>query len=193
VRLVELVVEAVPDDTIFVTSHGNVDFWADAHLQLSGHARYLRAGQSGSLGAEVPYGVAARLACRQSPVVVFVGDGGFGFHGLELETAVRYGAPIIVVVADDSSWAAIALPQRRVYGKDIELSLPRREWSHLAAAIGCHGEAPTDAADIGPAIRRSLDSTKPSIVHVPIASVESPYIRFMSGDPGRVDDSGQLG
>ena len=181
VRLVQLVAEAAPKDSVFVTSHGNVDFWADAWLQPAGPRRYLRAGQSGSLGAEVPYGVAARLAAKDAPVIIFVGDGGFGFHGMELETAARYQLPVVVVVADDSSWGAIALPQRRAYGVEVEMGLPRREWSQLARALGCHGEAPQNEAEVGPAIQRSLESGRPAVVHVAIRSVESPYMRYLSG------------
>ena len=109
-RLSALLEEAMPLGTTFVTSHGNVDFWADPVLRITPPSRYLRAGQSGALGAEIPFGVAAKLASPATTVVVIVGDGGFAFHGLELETALRYGAPIVVVVYDDEKWGAIALP-----------------------------------------------------------------------------------
>ena len=124
-RLAELIAEAMPSGATFVTSHGNIDFWADPVIRITPPSRYLRAGQSGALGAEIPFGVAAKLANPASAVVVIVGDGGFAFHGLELETALRYGAPIVVVVFDDEKWGAIALPQQRAYGTEIEMDLPR--------------------------------------------------------------------
>jgi acetolactate synthase-1/2/3 large subunit len=180
-RAVELVRRAAPEDTLFVTSHGNVDFWADAWLQPAAPGRYLRAGQAGPLGAEVPFGVAARLALPEVPVVVFVGDGGFAFHGLELDTALRYGAPVTVVILDDECWGAIALPQERAYGGRFEMSLPRREWSRLACALGLHGEAADRAAQVGPAVARALASGRPAVVHVRVRSVESPYMRALTG------------
>lgn len=180
VRLVEDVVASVPEDTVFVTSHGNIDFWADTAIEMRRPGRYLRAGQSGALGAEIPYGVAASLALPDAPVVVFVGDGGFAFSGLELETAARYGAHPIVVVADDTSWGAIALPQRRAYGVNVEMDLPRRDWAAVAAAIGGHGEIVSSPEDLRPAIERSLQSGLPSVIQVPIRSVESPYMAYTS-------------
>ena len=179
-RLSALLEDAMPPGTTFVTSHGNIDFWADPVLRVTPPSRYLRAGQSGSLGAEVPFGVAAKLASPASTVVVVVGDGGFAFHGLELETALRYGAPVVVVVYDDEKWGAIALPQQRAYGTEIELDLPRRSWWQVMEAIGGHGEYVDDEADLDAALTRSLESGLPAVVQVKVPSVEAPYVKYHS-------------
>ena len=179
-RLTALLEEAMPSSTTFVTSHGNIDFWADPVLRVTPQGRYLRAGQSGALGAEIPFGVAAKLASPASTVVVIVGDGGFAFHGLELETALRYGAPILVVVYDDEKWGAIALPQQRAYGTEIELDLPRRAWWKVMEAMGGHGEYVEDEADLGGAMDRALESGLPAVVQVKVPSVEAPYVEYHS-------------
>lgn len=77
INAIDAVVSAAPDNTIYTTSHGNVDFWADARLKVKAPGRYLRAGQSGTLGAEVPYGAGANFADPDAPSIVFVGDGGW--------------------------------------------------------------------------------------------------------------------
>ena len=179
-RLSALVEKVMPPGTTFVTSHGNIDFWADPVLRITPPSRYLRAGQSGALGAEIPFGVAAKLASPASTVVVVVGDGGFAFHGLELETALRYGAPIVVVVYDDEKWGAIALPQQRAYGTEIELDLPRRAWWKVVEAMGGHGEYVEGEADLGDALTRALESGVPAVVQVKVPSVEAPYVEYHS-------------
>ena len=179
-RLTALLEKAMPAGTTFVTSHGNIDFWADPVLRVSPPARYLRAGQSGALGAEIPFGVAAKLASPAGTVVVIVGDGGFAFHGFELETALRYGAPIVVVVFDDEKWGAIALPQLRAYGTEIELDLPRRAWWQVVKAMGGHGEYVDDESDLGGALDRALESGVPAVVQVKVPSVEAPYVEYHS-------------
>ena len=179
-RLTALLEEATPAGTTFVTSHGNIDFWADPVLRVRPPARYLRAGQSGALGAEIPFGVAAKLASPATTVVVVVGDGGFAFHGFELETALRYGAPIVVVVFDDEKWGAIALPQQRAYGTEIELDLPRRAWWQVVEAIGGHGEYVDDEADLADALDRAIASRLPAMVQVKVPSVEAPYVAYHS-------------
>ena len=179
-RLTALLAEVMPAETTFVTSHGNIDFWADPVLRVVPPARYLRAGQSGALGAEIPFGVAAKLASPATTVAVIVGDGGFAFHGFELETALRYGAPIVVVVFDDEKWGAIALPQQRAYGTEIELDLPRRAWWKVAEAMGGHGEFVDNENDLPDALARALESGLPAVVQVAVPGVEAPYVAYHS-------------
>jgi acetolactate synthase-1/2/3 large subunit len=177
---VDAVCDAAPENTIFVTSHGNVDFWADARLRLRRPGRYLRAGQSGALGAEVPYGLGARFADPSAPVIVFVGDGGVGYHVTEIDTAARYGQPFIVVVLDDEMWGAIALPQERTYRRSYEMSLPRRDWGRVAEGLGGGASFASTAAEVTAAIRAALSADRPYLVQVPVASVLSPYMDYIS-------------
>ena len=174
VAAVDAVLEAMPADTIYVSSHGNVDFWADARLQMPAPDQYLRAGQAGALGAEIPYGVGAKFARPAQPVVVFVGDGGAGYHFSELDTAARYACPVVVVVLDDEKWGAIALPQRDSYGGEFEMDLPRRNWPEMAGAMGGFGALARTGPEIGEAMRAAVASGKPAVVQVPVRSVISP-------------------
>ena len=177
---VDAVTDAAPGDTIFVSSHGNVDFWADARLKFSRPGRYLRAGQSGSLGAEVPYGAGASFADHDAPVIVFVGDGGVGFHVSELDTAERYGRAFIIVVLDDQKWGAISLPQHQSFGETYQMDLPRRDWTKVAEGLGGNGYLCRDPQSIGEAIKAAIAAGKPAIVQVPVRSVISPYMAYIS-------------
>lgn len=180
VAAIDAVCEAAPENTIFVSSHGNVDFWADARIRLKRPGRYLRAGQSGALGAELPYGVGARFADPEAPVIIFVGDGGVGYHVTEIDTAERYGRPVVVVVLDDEMWGAIALPQESAYGETYEMGLPRRDWMRVAAGLGGGGAFARTADEIRDAVAAAISSGKPQVVQVPVASVISPYMEFIS-------------
>ncbi|MBW3095852.1 thiamine pyrophosphate-binding protein [Pseudohoeflea coraliihabitans] len=180
VAAVDAVSGAAPDETIFVTSHGNIDFWADARLQIKAPGRYLRAGQSGTLGAEVPYGAGAAFADPDVPVIVFVGDGGVGYHVTELDTAERYGHAFIVVVLDDELWGAIALPQEQSFGKTYEMDLPRRDWAKVAEGLGGKGYLARSPEEISDAVQEAIKSGKPAIIQVPVRSVISPYMAYIS-------------
>jgi acetolactate synthase-1/2/3 large subunit len=180
VAVVDAVSSAAPENTIYVTSHGNVDFWADARLRLKEPGRYLRAGQSGALGAEVPYGLGASFADHDAPVVVFVGDGGVGYHVTELDTAERYGRAFVIVVLDDEQWGAIALPQIARYGESYEMALPRRDWTKVAQGLGCRGYLCQDLEAVKAAVTDALASKKPALIQVPVRSVISPYMDYIS-------------
>ena len=179
VTLVEAVAEAAGPDTNYVTSHGNIDFWADETLVIDGPGSYLRSGQSGTLGAEIPYGVAAALATGRR-TVVFVGDGAVGYAPAELDTAARYGANVLVVVGDDELWAAIALPQDREYGRTTELGLPRRDWVAVAEGLGARARRADDVDEVRAAVKELLAEDGPALLHVPIRAVESPYMTHIS-------------
>jgi acetolactate synthase-1/2/3 large subunit len=174
------VVAAAPDDSVFVTSHGNVDFWADARLKVRASDLYLRAGQAGALGAEVCFGLAARMVNPKRPSIVFVGDGGVGYHVTELDTAARYGAPFVIVVLDEQKWAAIALPQAADYGGEYEMNLPRRDWIKVAEGLGGKGYFASSKDEIAGALREALKSGEPAILHIPVRSVLSPYMKAIS-------------
>lgn len=181
VAAIDAVIAACPRETIFVSSHGNVDFWADARLIVHEAGSYLRAGQSGALGAEVPYGVGAAFAAPDRPVVVFVGDGGIGFAVSELDTAARHGRKVIVVVLDDEKWGAIALPQQLSYGAEYAMDIPHRDWAMVAKGLGGDGLQARTAHEIGAAMHKALAGNGPTLVQVPIASRISPYMAAISG------------
>jgi acetolactate synthase-1/2/3 large subunit len=180
VEAVDAVVAAMPQSTVFVTSHGNVDFWADARLQVRSLDGYARAGQAGALGAEIPYGVGAAFAKPGAPVAVFVGDGGVGYHVTELETAVRYGKQVIVIVLDDEKWAAIALPQRNSYGDEYEMVLPRRDWTKVAEGLGAMGLRADSTVGIASALKSVLASGRCGLIQIAVQSVLSPYMAYIS-------------
>ena len=131
------------------------------------------------MGPEIPYGIGAKFVHPERPVVVFVGDGGVGYHGVELDTAERYGRPIIVVVLDDASWGAIALPQEKDYGAAFDTDLASRDWAGFATALGGFGARAESVAEIGPAIEAAQASGKPAIVQIPVRSALSPFMDFV--------------
>jgi acetolactate synthase-1/2/3 large subunit len=180
VAAADAVLAAVPEGTTVTCSHGNVDFWVDARVRLKRPNQYLRAGQSGALGAEIPYAIGARFARPDHPSVVFVGDGGVGYHVTELETAARYGHPAIVVVLDDQKWGAIALPQKMSYGGEFEMDLPSRDWVKVAEGLGATGYHARTAEEIAQAMRTAIDSGKPAVVQIPVRSALSPYMDHIS-------------
>jgi acetolactate synthase-1/2/3 large subunit len=109
-------------------------------------------------------------------VVATLGDGTFGFHMSEIDTAVRYGLDYIAVVGNDATWNAEYQIQLRAYGKarakGCEL-LPTR-YGAVAAAMGAHGEDVVGSDDLQLALSRASKSGKPACVNVMIERVAAP-------------------
>jgi len=186
-RIAHDVLETVGDDAILVTGHGDVDFWADILFEPNVPGGYLRAGQTGALGAEIPMAIAAKMAHPERDVVVLLGDGAFGYHGMELDVAASHGANVVVVIGNDAAWGATKHQQALYYGADraVATSTEFRHYERIAEALGGHGECVEQPSELRPALRRALDSGKPACVNVIMASETSPFIaRYAARRPG---------
>ena len=162
--------------SVFVSDGGEFGQWAQACVQAP--ARVIN-GPGGSIGSAIPFALAAKMARPDALVVATTGDGACGYHLLELETAVRAGLPVVVVVGNDACWNAEHQIQLRAYGKarahGCEL-LPTR-YDQAAAALGAHGELVTRPADLAPALSRAVMSGKPALVNVMIERLPAPTMR----------------
>jgi acetolactate synthase-1/2/3 large subunit len=181
IRLWSEVAAGLDERTTIVTGQGDSDFWAEWLLPLHAPGHYARSGRAGCLGTEIAYGIAAKLAYPDDPVLVTVGDGGFGFSAMELETAVRAGAPIVVIVSNDSGWMMIKSQQTASLGPDAApfTELGTVDHAHLAEALGCYGERVETPEQIGPAVRRAFAAGKPAVLDVRIMPFTSPLIRWL--------------
>lgn len=175
-RLINEVRSFVDGNTVVITSGGDIEQFGRWLLEPSAPGSSLRAGQTGSLGVDVPYTVAAKLARPDKRVIMLTGDGGFGYHPMEFDTADRLGLPFVVVVANDNLWSQTKFGLEFAYGsrglKPMENVF--RRFDQLVEVLGGHGELVTRPEEIRPAIQRALESGKPSCVNVVTRSVASP-------------------
>jgi len=176
------IARVMPDDTVIVPGQGDFDYWADAILPVRRPGHYVRSGRSGCLGAEIPFAIAAKLARPESPVLVTVGDGGFGFSAMELDTAARYKAPIILLVGNDGKWNMIKSQMTAMYGEeaDVFIDLAPQQYHKVAEAFGGYGEYVDDPDQVGPAFLRALESGVPAILNISIRSFPSHLCRWVS-------------
>jgi acetolactate synthase-1/2/3 large subunit len=162
-------------NAVFVSDGGEFGQWAQACL--SAPQRIIN-GPAGSIGAALPFAAAAKLAFPAAPVVALLGDGTFGFHAAEYDTAARCGAPFVAVVGNDARWNAEYQIQLRNYGahRAIGCELAPSRYDLVAAALGGHGEHVTRIEDLSGALVRALDSGRPACVNVTIDGLAAPEV-----------------
>jgi acetolactate synthase-1/2/3 large subunit len=163
-------------DSVLVVDGGEIGQWAQACL--SAPHRVIN-GIAGSIGAALPFAAAARVAVPHAPVVAVLGDGTFGFHSSELDTAVRYKLDFIAVVGNDARWNAEYQIQVRDYGADRTIGcelLPTR-YDKVAAAFGGHGEFVTEASAMKDAVNNAIASGLPACINVMIEGLAAPNIK----------------
>jgi acetolactate synthase I/II/III large subunit len=113
------------------------------------------------------------------PVLAVMGDGTFGFHLAEIDTAVRYGLPLLAVVGNDARWNAEYQIQLKDYGADrlIGCELAPTRYDLASAGLGGHGEFVEHAADLPAALQRAGRSGLPACVNVMIEGLPAPQIK----------------
>ena len=164
-------------EAVLISDGGEFGQWAQACV--SAPQRIIN-GPAGAIGAGLPFAIGARaaLGIPDVPVLAFMGDGTFGFHVAEFDTAVRHNLPFVAIVGNDARWNAEYQIQLKTYGKarlhGCEL-LPAR-YDQVAIAFGGHGEFVTEAAQLLPAVERAMASGKPACVNVMIEGAPAPLV-----------------
>lgn len=160
-------------DAVLVCDGGEFGQWAQACLSAP---HRLINGPAGAIGSALPFAAAAKLAFPQAPVVAMLGDGTFGFHLSEIDTAVRYGLNYLAVIGNDATWNAEYQIQLRAYGAErahgCEL-LPTR-YGAVASAMDAHGEEVPSIMELDGALRRAARAGKPACVNVMIERLPAP-------------------
>jgi acetolactate synthase-1/2/3 large subunit len=164
-------------DTVLICDGGEFAQWGQSVLPVV--PRRMINGVGGSIGSSLPMAGAARVVEPEAPVFVVLGDGTFGFHMAEFETAVRCNLPFVAVVGTDARWNAEYNLQVRDYGPNRTFGcelLPTR-YDLVVEALGGHGELVQSSDELPGAIERSLASGKPACINVMIEAIPAPLVR----------------
>jgi acetolactate synthase-1/2/3 large subunit len=161
-RLLAAVRDALPADAIVVADGG--DFLSFARVGVPA-STYLDPGALGCIGIGTPFGISASLACPDRVVAVLTGDGSFGFNAMEIDTAKRHQAPVLIVVANNGSWAIEVRDQLETHGKVVGTQLQYADHAAMARAFGLHGERVERAEDLAGALERAL-ANRPALLDV---------------------------
>jgi acetolactate synthase-1/2/3 large subunit len=154
-------------DAIVAVDGGDIVATTAKWFQISTPGHVLEAGPAGTLGTGPGFALAAKTLFPDKRVGIVFGDGGFGFHGMEYDTFVRLGLPIIGVVGNDGVWNNIKTFHKMFYPDRLVASdLGRRPYHAMVEALGGYGELVTKPAELLPALARADASGLPALVNV---------------------------
>ena len=154
-KVLAAVQDVLPQHAVVVADGG--DFLSFARVGLQSDA-YLVPGPLGCIGVGTPFGVAASLACPERPVVVVTGDGAFGFNAMEIDTAVRHQAPVLIIVANNGSWAIEVRDQQQNHGKVVGTQLQFADHAAMARAFGMHAQRVQKAEELPAALALAMQN-----------------------------------
>ncbi len=195
--------EVFQDDAIVVFDGGNTAVWGIFYYPIRAANTQLGTHHFGMLGAGVGQALGAAVARPERQVFCIIGDGAFGFHPQEIETAVRHGLKVVFLVCCDRQWGMVKMNQQFALkplktmikkslgpGETFYTDLGEIAFDKLAHSMGGHGERVADPAELRAALERSLDSGKCAVIHVdvdPVKHMWAPgliHFKKMHQEPG---------
>lgn len=172
-RLAVELADILPEDAIVCMDGGNTGLWASLALTVRRPRSLMWTGHYGHLGTGLPYAMGAKLANPHRPVVLFTGDGAFGFNLQELETAAREHIPIVAVINCDYAWGMEEVYMQKTAGTSVGVKTSAVRYDEVARALGCHAEYVEDSADLRASIERALAVGRPAVVQVVVDDREN--------------------
>lgn len=154
-------------DAVIVGDGGDFVSYAGREIASYVPGAWLDPGPFGCLGCGPGYAIAAKRLNPDRQVVLLLGDGAFGFSGMEFDTMVRHGLPVVGIMGNNGIWALEKHPMRAFFGYDVVADLRQEtRYDKVVEALGGYGETVTSPDEIGPALKRALDAGVPSLVNV---------------------------
>lgn len=165
----------LPDDAIVTADSGSSANWYARNLKFRGAMRGSLSGTLATMGPGVPYGIGAKFAHPERPVIVFAGDGAMQMNGLsELITIKRYWQQwsdprlIIAILHNNDlnqvTWEMRAMSGARKFAESQKL--PDVDYAAFAAGLGLEADTITDPTTLAGAWERALSADRPTVLDV---------------------------
>ncbi|WP_443965185.1 acetolactate synthase large subunit [Ruminococcus sp.] len=121
-----------------------------------------------SMGISVPGAIAAKLIYPEKKVLAVSGDGGFMMNCQEMETALRIGVPIVVMIFNDSGYGLIRWKQEDHFGSSCFTDFTNPDFVKFAESMGAKGYRIQSAEEIIPVLEDAFSQNVPCIIDCPI-------------------------
>jgi acetolactate synthase-1/2/3 large subunit len=183
-RIVHDVRQAVPEDGIVCLDNGMYKIWFARNYRTHVANTLLLDNALATMGAGLPAAISAALVHPERRVLAVCGDGGFMMNSQEIETAVRLGLNLVVLVLQDNAYGMIRWKQQADGFADWGLSFGNPDFVAYAAAYGAGGSRVTSADGLAPALETAFAAGGVQLVVVPVDYSENTRVL--------VDELGEL-
>lgn len=167
VRVYKELGEVLDRDAIVIGDGGDFVSYAGRFVDTYEPGCWMDPGPFGCLGAGPGQAIGAKLAHPERQVCLLLGDGAFGFAGIEFDTLARHGLPVVGVMGNNGIWALEHHPMKFLYGYSVAAELrPETPYERMVEALGCDGIAVREPTELRPALERAFESGRPTLVNV---------------------------
>src|SRR3954454_955482 len=166
-RLYHELSQVLDRDAVVVGDGGDFVSYAGRVIDTYAPGCWMDPGPFGCLGSGPGFALAAKLAAPERQVCLLLGDDAFGFAGMEFDTLVRHGAPVVGVMGNNGIWGLEKHPMEFLYGYSVAAELqPELRYDRVVEALGGHGELVSRPDELRPALERAFASGRPALVNV---------------------------
>jgi len=167
VRVYKELGEVLDRDAIVVGDGGDFVSYAGRFVETYEPGCWMDPGPFGCLGAGPGQAIGAKVAHPDRQVCLLLGDGAFGFAGMEFDTMSRHGLGVVGVMGNNGIWALEHHPMKFLYGYSVAAELrPETRYDELVESLGCDGILVREPGELKPALERAFASGRPTLVNV---------------------------
>jgi acetolactate synthase-1/2/3 large subunit len=167
VRIYRELAEVLDRDAIVVGDGGDFVSYAGRFIDTYQPGCWMDPGPFGCLGAGPGQAIGAKVAHPDRQVCLLLGDGAFGFAGMEFDTMARHGLGVVGVMGNNGIWALEHHPMKFLYGYSVAAELrPETRYDEMVEALGCDGILVREPSELRPALERAFESGRPTLVNV---------------------------
>lgn len=167
-RLVADVRRAMPDDGILTLDNGIYKIWFARNFRAYQPNTLLLDNALATMGAGLPSAIAAKLVHPGRKVMAVCGDGGFMMNSQELETAVRLGLDLVILVLRDNGYGMIKWKQANMGFDNFALDYGNPDFVHYAQSYGANGYRVDAASALLPLLAQCLSAPGVHLVEAPM-------------------------
>jgi thiamine pyrophosphate-dependent acetolactate synthase large subunit-like protein len=167
VRVYRELGEVLDRDAIVVGDGGDFVSYAGRYIDTYQPGCWMDPGPFGCLGAGPGQAIGAKVAHPDRQVCLLLGDGAFGFAGMEFDTMARHGLGVVGVMGNNGIWALEHHPMKFLYGYSVAAELqPETRYDELVESLGCDGVLVRHPDELRPALEKAFESGRPTLVNV---------------------------
>ncbi|HYZ47871.1 MAG TPA: acetolactate synthase large subunit, partial [Sphingomonas sp.] len=175
-HLVKQVRAAMPADGIICLDNGVYKIWFARNYAARQQNTVLLDNALATMGAGLPSAMASAMVYPDREVMAICGDGGFMMNSQEMETAVRLGLNITVLILNDSSYGMIRWKQANMGFKDWGLTYGNPDFVKYAESYGAHGHRVTSAEMLPGLLSQCLGTPGVHLIDCPVDYSENDKI-----------------
>ncbi|MGR3177680.1 MAG: acetolactate synthase large subunit [Candidatus Anammoxibacter sp.] len=166
--LVSVVRNVMPSDGIIALDNGIYKIWFARNYKAHMSNTILLDNALATMGAGLPSAIAAKLVFPDRKVMAICGDGGFMMNSQELETAVRIGLNLVVLILRDNAYGMIKWKQAGVGLKDFGLDYGNPDFVKYAQSYGAEGHRVESVEDLEVYLETHLNMNGVHVIEIPV-------------------------